>query len=88
MQTPSVGRIVIVESSVVASNGTDIAPAIITRTWGENLGGGHTVNVTAFPDNAPARPVSSVRLYADREAALADELRAEATVAYWPPRIG
>ena len=76
---------------MVASNGTDVAPAIVTRTWGENSDDSWTVNATTFPDNAPARPVSSIRLYADREAALAGDVRGrveDATVAYRPSRVG
>jgi hypothetical protein len=91
VQTPTQGRIVIVEGDLVSSNGADTAPAIVTRTWGQNSDGTHTINATTFPDNSPSRVVSSIRLYPDREAAMSGDARKSfegATVAYWPPRVG
>lgn len=46
---PRVGDIVIAHGPPVASNGTDQAPAIVTRVWSQ-----HCVNLTAFPDGTPA----------------------------------
>lgn len=82
MQKPTVGRIVFVVGGPAKANGTDVAPAIITRVWSD-----HMVNVTVFPDAgiSPAVAATSVQL-ADTE----DEARAlltdQSRVAYWPPR--
>lgn len=84
---PSLGRIVLVLGPVARHNGADVAPAVITRVWGEHPDGGHTVNVTVLPDGYAPRHATSVRLLADEQAAresLADE---RGVAAYWPARV-
>jgi len=80
---PSLGRIVHVIGVQAASNGADVAPAIITRVWNDGL-----INCTVFPDCAAPVPASSVSIVEDEAAARA---RSEGkdyivTVAFWPPR--
>lgn len=87
-QQPSAGRIVLAVGSAAKSNGTDVAPALITRTWGENSDGSWTVNMTVFPDCAEPRVVTSVKLFADEDAARGNLPHAESLAAYWPPRVG
>ncbi|MFG3586632.1 hypothetical protein [Streptomyces sp. NPDC047990] len=47
-QQPSVGRIVRVPMDPAANNGSDEAPAVITRVWNDT-----TVNVRILADSAP-----------------------------------
>ncbi len=81
MQTPTVGRIV---TAVLVSpvNGTDLAPAIITRVWSQRDDASWTVNITAFPDCAQPLIMSSVKLVNDEQAAR----EAGGHAAYWPAR--
>ncbi len=86
MPKPTVGRSVLVMGGPAVSNGTDIAPGVITRVWSDEM-----VNVTIYPDysNQP-RCCSSVRLYRDeasaREAhrAVGPEGSSVTPYAYWP----
>ena len=91
---PSAGRIVLVTVRPTTNNGAEVAPAIITRVWTDEM-----VNVAVFLDGASgAQARTSVPLFADREALdAAAALRAADqdphtagttfTAAYWPPRI-
>ena len=83
---PSIGRFVHVIGPDAESNGAKVAPAVITRVWSEDM-----VNVTIFPDGAAPVPRTSVKLYADENAArgitLAD-YRFPPNPAFWPPRVG
>lgn len=83
---PSIGRFVHVIGPDAESNGAKVAPAVITRVWSEDM-----VNVTIFPDGAAPVPRTSVKLYADENAArgitLAD-YRFPPNQAFWPPRVG
>lgn len=45
MQQPSVGRIVLVPMDPAKNNGSNTAPAVITRVWDDT-----TVNVHIWPD--------------------------------------
>lgn len=84
--TPSIGRIVYVIGPDAASNGASVAPAIITRVWSEDL-----VNVTIFPDGGAPLSRTSVKLYADEDAARGitlSDVRFPPNQAFWPPRIG
>jgi len=45
-QTPSVGRIVLVPIEPEMNNGSDVAPAIITRVWSDT-----TVNLRVLADS-------------------------------------
>lgn len=49
MRTPQVADMVLAVLPS-PSNGTDVAPAIITRVWGQHPEGGWTINAHAFPD--------------------------------------
>jgi hypothetical protein len=87
-QQPSLGRIVLAVGTQATSNGTDVAPALITRVWGENPDGSWTVNMTVFPDAGSPVNATSVKVFADEEAARAALPFPTATAAYWPPRVG
>lgn len=91
-QKPSVGRIVLATVHPTTNNGTDIAPAVITRVWGDGL-----VNVQIFRDGASgSHPATSIGLYPNRKELDAAKARRDTeqphladttfTAAYWPPR--
>lgn len=85
---PSLGRIVILNDATQPSNGTSDMPAIVTRVWGDGdpadaLGSSVCVNLTAFPDNAEPRPVSSVNLFETEEEARDSGF---SRAAWWPGR--
>jgi hypothetical protein len=52
---PKLGEILLVTHSDICSNGSDRAPAIVTRVW--SLG---CVNLTVFPDMGSPKLLSSV----------------------------
>lgn len=85
MPKPTVGRSVLVLGGPAVSNGTDVAPGVITRVWSDEM-----VNVTIHPDysNQP-RCCSSVRLYPNEAAAReahdsAPNGAGTTPYAYWP----
>jgi hypothetical protein len=81
MPKPTVARTVLIVGGVAVSNGTDVAPAVITRVWNDGL-----LNVTAFPDgsNQP-RTVTSVTLVHDEAAARKRfEEHPSVPTAFWP----
>ena len=83
--TASVGRIVHLIGGVAKSNGTDVAPAIITRAWNDGL-----VNLTVFPDCGAPATASSVTLWADEQSArewIAEAPEYRSTAACWPSRV-
>lgn len=84
MNKPSIGRIVHVVGVQATSNGTDVAPAVITRVWSDEM-----VNCTVFPDCAAPVPATSVRIVEDETAAraLSDGKDYTITAAFWPPRV-
>jgi hypothetical protein len=85
---PSLCRMVLVLGPPAESNGASVAPAVITRVFSEHPDGGWTVNVTVFPDAAPPRPATSVRLVDDEDQARALlSTAAYTTAAYWPARV-
>ena len=90
--TPTVGRIVHVLVDPKVNNGSDVAPAIITRVWNDT-----GVNVRVLRDNAPGPEewMTSISLHESREVldAHIESLKAanpgaEVSVrgAFWPPR--
>lgn len=84
MQKPSPGRMVLLIGGVARSNGTDTAPATVTRVWSDTC-----VNLAVFPDCAAPAVATSITLFGDEQAAR-DWLAAEeyrSTAAYWPPRV-
>lgn len=85
---PSLARMVLVLGDVACHNGADVAPAMVTRVWGEHPDGGHTVNLVVFPDGYMPRHAFSVPLYADEQTARKSKAGQHgAAVAYWPPRV-
>ncbi len=87
-QTPSVARMVIVVGHGAQHNGTDVAPAVITRVWGERPDGAWTVNVRVFPDAGIEQNLTSVLLWPDEDTARqAIEGRDYMSAAYWPARV-
>lgn len=68
-------------------NGTDIAPAVITRVWGEHPAGRHIINLRVFPDGTSNVPcMTSVPLFDTEQQArdFVDETPAAPVAAYWP----
>jgi hypothetical protein len=64
------------------NNGSDEAPAVITRVWSEQPDGSWLVNLRVFVDTAGASlSMTSVRLHAERPEAAA------LGSAWWPPRV-
>lgn len=86
-QTPSIGRIVTAVGFLARSNGTDVAPAMITRTWGQHEDGTWTVNVTIFRDNAAENYATSVRLFDTEDEARASLQHETGTALHWPARV-
>jgi hypothetical protein len=77
---PSIGRIVHVLIEPAINNGTDVAAAVITRVWSDDM-----VNVTVLPDCGQPLYKSSIPLCANR--ADADDRGGEQRyAAFWPPR--
>jgi hypothetical protein len=54
-QTPTIGRIVHVLLDPRSNNGSDVAPAIVTRVWNEGL-----INARVFTDTASSATVDSL----------------------------
>jgi hypothetical protein len=75
---PSVGRIVLVRVEPDRNNGSDVAPAIITRVWNDSM-----VNVKVFLDGPGDAWQGSVTLWDEKPT---DEAIVRA--AWWPPRVG
>jgi hypothetical protein len=99
MQKASVGRIVHVLVDPSKNNGSDVAPAIVTRVWGEPYTPGtaalerQTVNIRVLCDSQNTLWLTSIWLFETRPtdeqlAALnsANPTGREA-VAFWPPRV-
>jgi len=89
--TPAkIGRTIHVIGKAVESNGATVAPAVITRVWGEpQPGGKQMINLTAFPDGAAPLPMGSVFLYPSREAAhdaVHGVTGTDSAAAFWPER--
>lgn len=85
---PSIGRIVTAVGFKARSNGTDEAPAMITRVWGQREDGVWTVNATLFPDNKDPQLITSVLLYPSPDAARETYAANEQTTAlHWPERV-
>lgn len=82
----SLGRTVIVKGPAAASNGSDRAPAIITRVWNDQdtQAGPVAVNLTAFTDLDTPKLLGSVLVYETEEAAGDPGTYA---VAYWPAKV-
>jgi len=90
MPKPALGRTIHVFADPDKNNGADIAPAVITRVWNDEM-----VNVRVLLDSAEAPTwMTSVHLYDDRESAEqtpngyvgANDKRIPAA-AFWPPIV-
>lgn len=83
MQTPSLGRVVLVLVNPVTNGGSDVAPATVVRVGPEHPDGTWTVNVKADLDaSTTAKWLTSVRLHPDEESAR----ECKGFAAFWPPR--
>ena len=84
MMQPSLARLVIAQTDPKYNNGADVAPAVVTRVWGERPQGGWTINVKVLRDALSEEWKTSVVLF-DTE----DEARAYGPGGcWWPPRVG
>lgn len=89
MQTPSLGRVVLAVGGKACANGSDTAPAVITRVWSPDEERQRwCVNVTVLPDCADPIQAPSSYLYADEESARASLSHESMTALFWPPRVG
>ena len=90
IQKAAIGRIVHVVGKAAESNGAAVAPAIITRVWGEpHAGGKQLVNLTVLPDNSLPKLLGSVCLFQTPEAAqdaVSGVTGTDQAAAYWPGR--
>ncbi|WP_326829693.1 hypothetical protein OIE13_06025 [Streptosporangium sp. NBC_01810] len=88
MQKPSIGRIVHVIVDPAKNNGTDIAPAIITRVWSETPDS-WCVNYKIFYDGEAAPGyTTSAYLFENEEAARTSaEPAIPGSRAFWPARV-
>jgi hypothetical protein len=79
VQTPSLGRIVLVAADPAKNNGSDVAPAAITRVWT-----GTSINVRVLLDGPDVEWRTSLT-YAEDLADLDDNARLYRWT--WPPRV-
>lgn len=86
---PALGRIVHVFVDPARNNGSDVAPAVITRVWNEQ-----GVNLKVLLDNPDDIWLTSVTLCENREAAekvnsyrVANNGDRYPASAFWPPRV-
>ena len=86
---PSVCRTVMAVGVGAAANGTDVAPALITRVWSQRDDGAWCVNATVFPDASTLiRALTSAYLFDDEKAAReAVEENPHSTALFWPGRV-
>lgn len=99
MNPASIGRIVHVLVDPAHNNGSDVAPALVVRTWGEPHEGNdgldrrQTVNVRVLGDTAETLWLTSIELFDRRPAAAAlaaakpHNPQGHRTIAFWPPRV-
>ena len=92
MTTPTIGRIVHVLVNPAVNNGTDVAPAMITRVFGSGPSGQPVVNLRVWRDQQPADYdwATSRYLWADEGAARLAQgdavLSHVGLHAFWPSR--
>lgn len=84
--TPAICRMVQVLVDPALNNGSDVAPAVIARVWGEAADGSHTVNLRVLYDGPAVDWKTSASLYPDEAAARASGKTA-GFAAFWPPRV-
>ena len=79
---PTIGRVVIAQTNANFNNGANVAPAVITRVWGERPEGGWTINVKVLRDALSEEWKTSVVLFDTEEQAREYGLGG----CFWPPR--
>lgn len=84
MAAPTIGRVVIALANPAENNGSDVAPATITRVWNEQPDGSWIVNIRVTLDGENTSWKTSVKLCDTEEQARA----AGGHSCFWPPRIG
>jgi hypothetical protein len=95
---PSLGRIVHVLIDPAKNNGSDVAMAFVTRTWGESVDADgtlrHTVNLRVVTDTFSDLPsLTSVYLYDERPTAetltrlYPQNVTGRGSISFWPPRV-
>jgi len=82
MHKPAIGRIVHTFVDPGTNNGSDIAPAVITRVWGDE-----TVNLKVLLDGHDNPWLTSVKLLPGRPPAEALTEDAATFVCFWPPIV-
>jgi len=98
MQAPSIGRIVHVLVDPASNNGSEVAAAIVTATYGVHSDGDgetrHTISVRVVTDTFSDLPsLTSIYLYDERPSA--EKLAGLAphnpsgrnAIAFWAPRV-
>lgn len=84
MSAVRMGHIVAAVGFRATMNGSDTAPALVTRVWGGPAEDGSvTVNATVFPDTGSAVSITSAKVWPDEEAARAS-LQHETMTALYP----
>lgn len=85
MNKPSVGRIVHVVVDPRQNNGSDVAPAIVTRVWNDEM-----VNVRVLLDGPDVLWQTSIKLVDERpeddDESVGRDTNGVQRVAFWPPR--
>lgn len=97
MQPASIGRIVHVIVDPATNNGSDVAPAMIVRAFGDPyVHDGlecQTVNVRIIADSREVPWSTSIRLFSERptpeqiETLSSINPKGYGAVAFWPPRV-
>jgi len=91
MQKPSLCRWVLTPVEKSYNNGAEVAPALITRVWGDDM-----VNLTVFGDYNSPTFKSSAKLFATEEEMWAwvkentpedHEMATNPLACYWPPKV-
>jgi hypothetical protein len=85
VQTPSLGRVVIVLVEPTMNNGSDVASASITRVWSKHPDGDRwTINAKVTLDSSGGDLwKTSIGLFDTEEQARANGPHS----AFWPPRV-
>ncbi|MER6533004.1 hypothetical protein ABT215_04115 [Streptomyces sp900105755] len=76
MPTPSIGRVVLVPADPAVNNGANVAPAIITRVWNDEV-----VNVRVLLDSDAVQWRTSVKYVENFDGIEHTHLWT------WPPRV-
>jgi len=99
MQKATIGRVVHVLVDPSKNNGSDVAPAIVTREWGkpyehaDGLGERQTINVRVLCDGPSTLWCTSIQLFDERPdaealaAAHPHQPTGYEAIAFWPPRV-